>query len=257
MNRTHKSFKQPEDSNISVWRYIDLPKLIHLLEKKALYLTRIDRFEDKNEGSIPRANYLDRKEAFERLPTKFNVEKILQREGKLFRLHPCMMYANCWSMSKEDSPAMWRIYSYNNQSIAIQTTYEKLSICNNDNQTIHIGMMNYIDYNKDHMSLDNFLNNCMHKNHSFQHENEIRILYWDTTLLEKDSDILKTLDIEKIKKNMPIEHLVPVDLERLIEKIYVNPYADKSYFEIIELIIKKYLPSKEVKWSNFKTETWF
>ena len=33
---------QPPDANIRVWRYMDLPKLIDLLEAKSLHFSRAD-----------------------------------------------------------------------------------------------------------------------------------------------------------------------------------------------------------------------
>ena len=38
----HQEFPQPDDPTVLAWRYLDLPKLLSLLLKKELYLTRLD-----------------------------------------------------------------------------------------------------------------------------------------------------------------------------------------------------------------------
>ena len=47
---------QPRDERIKVWRYLDLPKLIDLLETQSLYFARADTLEDPLEGMWPSAN---------------------------------------------------------------------------------------------------------------------------------------------------------------------------------------------------------
>jgi hypothetical protein len=53
-NAIHKEFPQPSDPTILAWRYMDLPKLLALLLKKELHLTRLDALEDEYEGTLPR-----------------------------------------------------------------------------------------------------------------------------------------------------------------------------------------------------------
>lgn len=36
------------------------------------------------------------------------------------------VFANCWHMGKHESPAMWKLYSLQEQGIVIKTTYENL-----------------------------------------------------------------------------------------------------------------------------------
>lgn len=38
---------------LKLWRYMDLTKLISLLDKKAIWLARADTFADKQEGFFP------------------------------------------------------------------------------------------------------------------------------------------------------------------------------------------------------------
>ena len=52
MYKTDPNVKTPNDATFHIWRYIDLTKLLSLLENKALYLCRADKLNDPFEGSI-------------------------------------------------------------------------------------------------------------------------------------------------------------------------------------------------------------
>ena len=45
------SIQLPEDLSSKIWRYVDLPKFLSLLEGASLYLARADRLGDPFEGS--------------------------------------------------------------------------------------------------------------------------------------------------------------------------------------------------------------
>ncbi|MFN8224152.1 MAG: hypothetical protein U0R50_13000 [Gaiellales bacterium] len=49
---THPVFNAPPDDTV-VWRYIDLAKLISLLDHRALYFARADTLGDPHEGALP------------------------------------------------------------------------------------------------------------------------------------------------------------------------------------------------------------
>jgi hypothetical protein len=55
MAESHPSFPQPEDTGVSVWRYIDLSKFVWMLQRKALYFTRADLLGDPYEAYYTRA----------------------------------------------------------------------------------------------------------------------------------------------------------------------------------------------------------
>jgi hypothetical protein len=53
MYETNPSFTTPSDGNVKIWRYIDIVKFLSLLEKRALYFSRVDLLGDPFEGSLP------------------------------------------------------------------------------------------------------------------------------------------------------------------------------------------------------------
>ena len=52
MFKEHQDFKTPKD-NSKIWRYMDFTKFIDMLDKSALFFTRVDKLGDPFEGSCP------------------------------------------------------------------------------------------------------------------------------------------------------------------------------------------------------------
>ena len=42
----HPQFKQPDDREIKIWRYMDFTKLVFTLEESGLFFSRVDRLGD-------------------------------------------------------------------------------------------------------------------------------------------------------------------------------------------------------------------
>jgi hypothetical protein len=76
----------PDTESNLVWRYMDLPKFLDLMQTSELHFTRLDQLEDPYEHAIQTA-------ACRRKPL----------DGET-------MYVNCWILSEYESAAMWTIY---------------------------------------------------------------------------------------------------------------------------------------------------
>lgn len=50
---------EPNDENIKVWRYMDIPKLVSTLDKNALFFARSDKLSDPSEGLLTKASIED------------------------------------------------------------------------------------------------------------------------------------------------------------------------------------------------------
>lgn len=67
MYEEHRSFKLPKNSEEKmIWRYMDLPKFIDLIDRRALFFTKASRYPDPYEGTIPKHNELVRKTIYEK-----------------------------------------------------------------------------------------------------------------------------------------------------------------------------------------------
>jgi hypothetical protein len=49
----HPLFKEPENPDIKIWRYVDLAAFVAMLNSQSLFFRRADKFEDKLEASLP------------------------------------------------------------------------------------------------------------------------------------------------------------------------------------------------------------
>jgi len=146
------------------------------------------------------------------------------------------VFISCWYASDYESEAMWELYSTNCQGIAIQTTYQQLEDSFVGNPNIIIGEVQYIDFSKRYADL-----RCPYwfKRKAFEHEKEVRAVYES----HEDND----------RKGINIK----VDLDKLIENIYVSPLAEDYYVAVVNDITKKYEIHKNIKYSSLKDEPFF
>jgi hypothetical protein len=115
----------PEDST-KVIRYLDLPKILSLIDTRSLFLARMDRLEDKFEGRMLSLNSKYREEVFHSMkedglwPYKsfFEFESSIIESHEIFRKR---VYINSWNIYEGESVAMWKIYSEMGNGIAIQS----------------------------------------------------------------------------------------------------------------------------------------
>nr|WP_320051216.1 hypothetical protein [uncultured Desulfuromonas sp.] len=253
------------NQNVKVWRYMDLPKFMSLLENEALYFCRADLFLDPFEGSITKPSVEFREKVWrESMPgisqtSLDNFQKFhkfrLKEERKNF-------FINCWHMNDHESMAMWDLYGVHGQSIAIQSRYHVLRKCLPENQGasgqplenhVDIGLVQYLDYSQDSMpqiySFDPFLR----KRKSYAHEQEIRLFYQSPSqpgsYTEENGEIKFTPQDGNFQ---PFESgkLFKTDLNLLIENIFLSPSSPSWYKELIEKICDRYNFNKEVKQSG-------
>jgi hypothetical protein len=274
MYKPHPTFVLPENSDEKmIWRYMDLPKFINLIHKKSLFFTKTSKFSDPYEGTIPKYNKIVRRNTYAKIEPKFESKEQFDRFisdspeiwGSLSTRYRELYLINSWHFNEYESAALWELYS-TKAGIAIQSTLKGLkeSFAKNFDDTIWIGAIKYIDYNRDPMNEWNILEAFVIKRPSFSHENEIRAI----TCLPDDKvgkKVFSNSDIEREKKSPSIPRVVDpveltdngkyvkVDLEKLINKVYVSPNAPSYFKEVVESIISKYGLSKETVKSDLYT----
>src|SRR4029078_2416019 len=101
-----------------IWRYLDLPKLLYILDRGCLYLSRADQLGDPFEGSITPGSIA----TFRGSLDDEYVERMRSYTNRLRE----WSYVSCWHLSDVESAALWRIYSHSPGGIAIQTRVNKL-----------------------------------------------------------------------------------------------------------------------------------
>ena len=145
-----------------------------------------------------------------------------------------MTFINCWCLGENESYAMWQIYAAKNEGVAIQSTIEGLRNSFTDKAIdIDISKVKYLDFrsrdgiNKDKQfnftenQKNDLLNNfyaCKSKEYEF--EKEVRAIY-------------RNDKVEDYKE-------LSVELSTLIQKVYINPFAEKWFINLVAEILERY-----------------
>lgn len=213
-NYKNTSFIQPEDLDQKVWRYLDLGKLLSLVQTNKLYLTRADFFSDIFECSFPvkmvdKMNNCEKNGSISFMGTSEDRSKLKKS-----------FYVNCWRIGSYESDAMWKLYCPDGIGVAIITSYRKLRDSIPDN--CYIGLVTYLDYQKDTFKSENRLEPIIHKRNSYLFEQEVRIVLPNREYWTSDGN-----------QNNKEGELIDFNLSSIVEEVVVSPYAQKWYHDVV------------------------
>ncbi|SFE65423.1 hypothetical protein [Flavobacterium xueshanense] len=212
---TNPNIKLPEDPNTVVWKYLDLSKFLDLLMSEKLFMSRSDKFEDQYEGTFSEPTFEEIKKLSIDNPDFLDY----------YKTHREKVAISSWHINEYESFAMWQIFTQNSEGLAIQSTIGRLqeSLIPEINLKQYIGEVNYIDYKKEHIPFDDMFFPFLFKRKSFQYEGEVRII---TDIGESDIKINDGLKIN-------------VDINQLIEKIYIHPKSENWYKNLVIRLVKQ------------------
>ena len=209
----HNNIHLPENPDTIVWKYLDLSKFLDLLLSKKMFMSRSDKFEDQYEGTFSE-------------PTFEEIKRIAANNPEFldyYKSHREKVAISSWHTNEYESFAMWQIFTKNQEGLAIQSTIGKLKEALQPEKETkqYIGEVNYIDYKKEYIPFDDNFFPFLFKRKSFQYEREVRII---TDVTEQNISINDGLKIN-------------VDINVLIEKIYIHPKSENWYKKlVIELV---------------------
>jgi hypothetical protein len=232
-------FEQPVDENISVWRYMDLSKFIWMIQRKALFYCRSDSLSDPFEGHYTKViadqeeEYIKTLKAnteFKALAAAVNAEEMARQAYRTRTLElPNQLkqkyFISCWHMNEEESPAMWKLYTSQNESICIRSKYKTLKALVPEESLL--GVVKYIDYRSQSFDTTEMWNYIIHKRKSFEHEREIRAAIYRSPACRFETSGEKGL-------------VVPIEIAELIDEIIVSPESKLPLTEVVEGLAKKY-----------------
>ncbi|MBP6040010.1 MAG: hypothetical protein KA523_07420 [Flavobacterium sp.] len=220
----------PEDNNTIVWKYLDLSKFLDMLMSQQLFMSRSDKFEDQYEGTFSE-------------PTFEEIKKIAANNPKFldyYKSHREKVVISSWHINEYESFAMWQIFTKNNEGLAIQSTIGRLKEALRPENRIeqYIGNVNYIDYKKEYIPFDDTFFPFLFKRKSFQYEREVRII----------SDV----SAQNISVNEGLK--INVDLNQLIEKIYIHPKSENWYKKLVIELVSKLDFKIEIEKSDLESD---
>lgn len=239
-----------------LWRYQDFAKFVSLLDSKRLFFTRADSFEDPFECArgfnfqkdaiyADIENYL-RLEVTTKLksagngnPSDAEVETALTAEKENYLKQQeekrKNFFVSCWHENERESEGMWKLYTTAlSQGVAVQTTAERLCYALGSS-TFKIGKVNYTSYDK---PLEDDKLPVWYKRDSFVHEREVRVVIQEVGSSDKGK-------------------LIPVDLDTLIENVYVSPTAAPWLAALVKNVMHQYGIDKPVLYSQLNEKPVF
>lgn len=256
----HSIIKCNYSDDTKIWKYLDLWKFISILENKALYFARCDLLGDPFEGSISEKAWLDfynfslyaRRDLLENTSVvekkeiiSRTMDSIKQITNFTINYGPKMYCVNCWHANDNESYAFWNIYTNKNDGIAIQSTIGKIKYSTRDNpETMFIGDVNYIDYSTQSTGfagLEQFFTKCI----EYKYENEVRLLICNKTSKNNPDKIVHPYDKDF---DPPAGLYLSLDLDSLIESIYISPYFEDWKTDVLEKLLDNYdIKKKPIK----------
>jgi len=230
MYYNHPNISLPEDPNTVVWKYLDLSKFLDLLLSEKLFLSRSDKFEDQYEGTFSEPTYEEIKKLSENNPEFLSY----------YKTHREKVVVSSWHINEYESFAMWQIFTQNSEGIAIQSTIGRLQKALEVEKEFkqYIGEVNYIDYKKEFIPFDDMFFPFLFKRKSFQYEREVRII----------ADI--TAENIKINDGLKIQ----IDINQLIEKIYIHPKSENWYKRLVIELVSKLGFDFEIEKSDLESD---
>lgn len=220
----------PPEQSLPLWRYLTFDKFLHLLTKESLYFRRADQFSDLWEGAYPEC-------CVSRWKEELRDNKVPKLYLDALKWFPRSLFVSSWHQNLYESDSTWERYaSEGTMGVAIKTNFFKLKDSyHNTNDDVYIGKMNYIDYNScSCMRGIGPFSIILHKRKNYEEDKEVRCFIFKPMLYLNG----KSIDINR--KDIPKGINIPIDLNFLIEAIYIHPKAESWHIEIIKDIVKKY-----------------
>ena len=275
MYEEHPLFKPPDE--VPLWRYMSFTRFVSLLDKQALFFSRVDKLGDPFEGSLPKKTVALLDERIREWVNGFNLDNFPANQHRELREHlqglakygypeaSKYILASCWHKNRSESDFMWKLYASDNRGIAVKTSFDSLKESLREcDIPVHIGEVQYLDYDKDCISLDDLFSAqpgqiviqttptddvlfpCLHKRKAFEPEREVRAII--------------RLSVGESPPENPHGYYYKVDLSSLIEKVFVAPYAEDWFKELVRSVAERYclkdrvyksdLSDKPVWWGN-------
>jgi hypothetical protein len=249
-------FETPPDK-ASLWRYMDLAKLIGLLRDKSLYFGRLDHLGDSWEGAkgtrenkgVWNEHYLRFFEQAIRNPPggnecqktdqeiKAEASRLLEELELGAQIELRTTYVSCWHENENESEALWRLYCPpTTVGVAVRTTFGDLKVSFDDDLSVRLGRVKYVDFSSQFAGIND---SVFRKRKSLQHEQEVRAVIRDHS------------------ENEMLGLARPVNLDRLIKEVVISPFAPAWIGSIVDDLLLRYAVSVPTRSSELLAEPFF
>ncbi len=243
----------------TIWRYMDLWKFKSILEKKALFFSKVAKQTDKLEGMYPLMAKINRAKQFIHLPEEQQSYALHNQEVN-DQQSTNEIILSCWHINENENMRMWDEYigSREGEGIAIQTTKEALKnsfTAFSHPNLIEIKEVKYINRTtfSGHSSNER-MNVFFQKDKSFEWENELRCAI---DVLDRPSRDDPGGDWDArhlfLGEPYPIGYFVPIEVDKLIERLVVSPRASDHFRTNVESLCHTYRFNKPIEDSKLRS----
>lgn len=215
------------DDDTPIWRYMGLGKFASLIQTSQLWFSHTSKFDDPYEGRYS-------KQAAEEVIRERWGGEFSEEDTEYFMERDADDYASCWNIKHNQSVALWKLYIEGNNGVAIKSTVGELRRAVDrlsDQQIEHrmeFGKVNYHITGDEPMG---YYAPVFTKREIFEFESEYRAVL---TVFQSLEDV--EIDGVKIKPNVGIG--MKIDLDTLINEIYISPGASGYLREVVECLLK-------------------
>lgn len=220
------SANDPLSNDTILWRHMDLYKYMDFLQTAELHFAGAEQMEDTWEGVLPPSGHSDRQAHFG--AGWQAVKPYFEAAEEYVRTH---LYLNCWCQGRDESLAMWRLYSAQGKGIAIKTTKERLLGAMERERTIVSAPVRYVNYQTYQIDNRNLSSPYLLKRRSFEFECEYRLLAYAT-----ETEVSRPPSFVRVR----------VDLMTLVEEVWVSPDTDPWAVAVVEKLTRPHLPRVKV-----------
>lgn len=248
-NSNHNPIVYYPPRNYEVARYLDINKFLSLISTGKLFFARIDKMEDKFEGTLPVMN----KKSIEnwywsqnktKIQNDASVQEEIDAHFHMFEKFKKFCSVSCWNKYDSETYALWKVYSSVKEGIMIKSTIEKLvSAFKNTEDKVLLSEVRYVDHEKDTIEDGSIHLPLLYKNTAYEYEKEVRLI-WHYDFSKMPS----VWDHEPLEKGRSIA----IDINELIDEIIISPYAPEWFFENIKSLLDKYEIVKPVRYSKLR-----
>ncbi|HRG18684.1 MAG TPA: hypothetical protein PLP39_06310 [Flavobacterium lutivivi] len=240
--------------NPTIVKYLDLTKFISILQTKKLFFCRLDKFEDKFEGTFPKLSIEQYKNWLLRLAKDSDflfkdedeIESFLNDRISASEKFKRMNCISCWNKSEKESYALWKIYSDIDKGIMIKSSVKNLNYAfEKTPEKIQLSEIKYIDFEKDRIPVNNLNYPIIHKQLAYNYEEELRLIHQ----VKFENGFHYDWEKEENSNGKNIS----VDIDLLIDEIIISPYASEWFYKIVENLINTYKLNKPIKYSKLKS----
>ena len=233
---SHRNLTTPAEDTV-LWRYSDFAKFMDLIERRKLWFSRADKFDDPLEGT-----FTDAERAYFRSPhfaaSMPAFKGMAIDHSRIAQTQRETTFVDCWREGKSESMAMWDIYGKGSGVVAIKSTVGLLKEAFAPYKwNVYVSRVRYIDWNDGGWD-GNALTLCSRKDISYSHESEVRAMIWGIEHVGGSS--LVKLGPEEDTTQVPTGQEVEVDPARLITEVIVGPREQASIYNLVKVIMKRY-----------------